>query len=441
MNGKEHGRKENWDRFIPNRSAMDFDFAHHAITEALIEARQGKKKEALIMLSPSQEAYREGLAEALDLNRTRILAFRNKPQPPPLYNHFASSSPLQQPLKPLRRIPKSWKRLLEAPDILNDSYLNLLDWGSHNVLAIALDHTLYLWDATTGSVSELVTIEEEKGPITSISWSPDASYIAVGLNNSQVQLWDSSSNRKVTTLKHVHNSGVGSLAWNNHILTTGAMDGKIVNTDVRIKSSRVVGTYRGHTGEICGLKWSDSGMQLASGGNDNVVHVWDHRSAARRSTTTTHTWLHRLEQHTSAVRALAWYPFPSSLLATGGGGGDGTIKFWNTQTGACLNSVNTGSQVCCLLWSKKERELLSSHENHLALWRYPSLVKMAELTGHTSRVLYMAQSPDSCTVASAAGDQTLRLWDVFGIPETAKKPVKKAARHEPFSHEIISRIH
>ena len=260
-----------------------------------------------------------------------------------------------------------------------------------------------------------MTIEEAKGPITSIIWSPDAYYLALGLNNSQVQLWDSSSNTKIKTFKGLHHSGVGSLAWNNNILTTGGMDGKIVNSDVRIRP--VVATYRGHSGEVCGLKWSASGKQLASGGSDNVVHVWD---AARSSTTTTQ-WLHRLEEHTCAVKALAWCPFQSSLLATGGGGGDGSIKFWNTHTGACVNSVHTGSQVCALFWSKKERELLSSHGNHLALLNYPSFLKIAELTGHTSSVLYMAQSPDGCTVASAAGDQTLRFWDVFGMPETAKK--------------------
>ncbi|CAH8387099.1 unnamed protein product [Eruca vesicaria subsp. sativa] len=58
---------------------------------------------------------------------------------------------------------------------------------------------------------------------------------------------------------------------------------------------------------------------------------------------------------------------------------------------------------------------------------------MAELTRHTSRVLYMAQSPDGCTVASAAGDETLRFWDVFESPETVKKADRKAA-HEPFSY-------
>lgn len=168
------------------------------------------------------------------------------------------------------------------------------------------------------------------------------------------------------------------------------MDGKIINNDVRVRE-HIVETYRGHQQEVCGLKWSASGQQLASGGNDNLLFIWDRSMASSNSPT---QWLHRLEDHTAAVKALAWCPFQGNLLASGGGGGDQCIKFWNTHTGACLNSVNTGSQVCSLLWSKHERELLSSHgftQNQLTLWKYPSMVKMAELTGHTSRVLFMAQ--------------------------------------------------
>jgi WD40 repeat protein len=61
-------------------------------------------------------------------------------------------------------------------------------------------------------------------------------------------------------------------------------------------------------------------------------------------------------------------------------------------------------QVCALQWSPHERELLSSHgfsQNQLCLWKYPSMAKVAELTGHTARVLHMAVSPDGTTVASA----------------------------------------
>ncbi|KAG6605663.1 Cell division cycle 20.1, cofactor of APC complex, partial [Cucurbita argyrosperma subsp. sororia] len=419
---KKHSR-ENLDRFIPNRSAMDFDYAHYMVTDG----RKGKENPSIC--SPSREAYQKRLAETLNMNRTRILAFRNKPPAPVelIPKEFFSSGSNDKPVKARRHIPQTSERTLDAPDLVDDYYLNLLDWGSANVLAIALGNTVYLWNANDGSTSELVTVDDEVGPITSVNWAPDGRHIEFLLGDEFLQL---------RTLRGGHRMRVGSLAWNNHILTTGGMDGKIINNDVRIRD-HIVETYRGHDQEVCGLKWSLSGQQLASGGNDNVLHIWDRSMASSNSAT---QWLHRLEDHTSAVKALAWCPFQSNLLATGGGASDRTIKFWNTHTGACLNSVDTGSQVCALLWNKNERELLSSHgfsQNQLTLWKYPSMVKMGELTGHTSRVLFMAQSPDGCTVASAAADETLRFWNVFGAPEVAK-PAAKSYNAEPFAH--INRI-
>ncbi|RWV96540.1 hypothetical protein BHE74_00011018 [Ensete ventricosum] len=446
-------------RFIPDRSAMDMDVAYYLLTQTR------KEKENAVPGSPSKEAYRKLLAENLLKNRTRILAFHSKPPAPsrPFFEEADAVSPHHaKPAKQRRYIPQSADRTLDAPDIVDDYYLNLLDWGSGNVLSIALGNTVYLWDASDGSTSELVTVDDDAGPVTSVSWAPDGRHIAVGLNSSDVRLWDSTSGRSLRTLRGVHGSRVGSLAWNNNILSTGGMDGKIVNNDVRVRS-HVVQTYRGHQQEVCGLKWSGSGQQLASGGNDNLVHIWDLSMASANPPPGQSQWFHRFDDHMAAVKALAWCPFQSNLLASGGGGGDRCIKFWNTHTGACLNSVDTGSQVCSLLWNKNERELLSSHgftQNQLTLWKYPSMVRIAELTGHTSRVLFMAQvwiaddgsgsevccddrvgslmvllklqSPDGCTVASAAGDETLRFWNVFGTPEAAK-PAAKSASAGPFS--------
>lgn len=55
------------DRFIPNRSAMDFDYAHYMLTEAA-----KKDKENPAASSPSREAYRKQHEEKLNMHRIRF---------------------------------------------------------------------------------------------------------------------------------------------------------------------------------------------------------------------------------------------------------------------------------------------------------------------------------------------------------------------------------
>lgn len=49
----------------------------------------------------------------------------------------------------------------------------------------------------------------------------------------------------------------------------------------------------------------------------------------------------------------------------------------------------------------------------------------------------LLQSPDGYTVATAAADETLRIWNVFGDPKLAKKK-PSAERKDPFPN--IARI-
>ncbi len=88
-----------------------------------------------------------------------------------------------------------------------------------------------------------------------------------------------------------------------------------------------------------------------------------------------------------------------------------------------INAIETGSQVCNLVFSKNVNELVSTHgysDNAIVVWKYPSMKKVTTLTGHSMRVLYLANGEN---IVTGAGDETLRFWKVFppakeGVTET-----------------------
>ena len=53
--------------------------------------------------------------------------------------------------------------------------------------------------------------------------------------------------------------------------------------------------------------------------------------------------------------------------------------------------------------------MISDHHMHTWSPRYPAMTRVAELMGHTERVLQTCLSPDTYTLVSAGADETLRF--------------------------------
>ncbi|XP_041993254.1 cell division cycle 20.2, cofactor of APC complex-like [Salvia splendens] len=397
------------DRFIPNRSLMDLDQAHGALTNTTV-ARPTHTKSSI--------EYRKSLSN-LTLNAEgrpfQMLVFRGSPKSSrklsPMIDETRCCNNEALTCRPLRRFPKGEARILDAPRISHDYYLNVIDWGKTNLLAAALDRKLYLWNANTCKV-ELVSEASEGDYLASVNWSENGEVVAAGYSCSKINLYDAESLHLVRLLEG-QRGRVGSIAWNGHTLTCGSSTGAIINHDVRVRNSQVC-RVKVHKGEVSGLKWSAAGSMLASGANDTRVYLWD----ACKMSANHHVY--RFDHHCAAVKALAWCPHDYNVLASGGGLDDGNIKLWNTQKGTCTSSTETKSQICGLQWNRHHKELLSGHgygyecQNQLCLWKYPSMSRIGESANATSRVLHLTQSPDGLTVASAGEDEALRFWNVFG---------------------------
>ncbi|KAG9063613.1 ubiquitin-protein transferase activating protein [Linnemannia hyalina] len=295
----------------------------------------------------------------------------------------------------------------EAPSLDNreslvdDYYLNLLSWSCMNQLAIGLDKSVFVWNADREHVESLVTLKGNLDSVTLVSWADDGASLA-----SDVQVWDVETRTKLRTMSG-HAARVGVLAWDKQIVSSGCRDGSIWNHDVRVHNHKVA-ELSNHTNEVCGLTWRSDGMQLASGANDNIVNIWDARSTA-----------------------LAWCPWQLNLLASGGGTYDKQIHFWNSTSGARVNTLNAGSQVTSIIWAKEYKEFMSSHgypNNNLSVYSYPSMSKVVDIpAAHDSRVLHSAVSPDGQTVATVANDENLKFWKLFEKqPKDGKGSSKRA---------------
>ena len=328
-----------------------------------------------------------------------------------------------------RHVGKVPYKVLDAPALADDFYLNLLDWSSQNILVVGLGSDVYMWNAYTAKVTKLANVGTEDA-VTSVAWTQKGGHVAIGTDKGTVQIWDATQAKLVRTMTG-HTARVGSLSWAAHTLATGGRDKSICIRDVRAKTD-VEHRLVAHKQEVCGLKWSPDWSQLASGGNDNRLLLWSLASMnggngthnSNGDPTSNVVPLMKFTQHTAAIKALAWSPHRAGLLASGGGTSDKCIRFFNTNTGLMEQVIDTGSQVCQLEWSPYLSELVSCHgysTNSVTLWRYPDMNKIATLSGHTTRVLYMAISPDGQSIVTGAGDETLRFWYVFPPTENTNQ--------------------
>jgi cell division cycle 20, cofactor of APC complex len=416
---------KNSDRFIASRSGIDLS---DTPSTGNYESSTGND-EFTAVAEGKRDVYASNLSTTLlgveDLSNSRVLSYQDKAPAPTgdtvaNLNILYSTTQAKQVQKKqnvklvARQLPTRPTRVLDAPNLLDDYYLNLVSWSDTNWLAIVLGQTVYLWNAGSGDITELVSFDDDNlEQVTSVAWVQSGGvHLAIGTSSGKTQLWDVAQGKKLRAMDG-HSDRVGALAWNRHMISSGSRDASIIHHDVRV-ANHIIAKLETHQQEVCSLAWNPTSDVLASGGNDDLLCLWDVAQTQPK---------YRFMEHRAAVKALAWSPHEPNLLASGAGTGDRTINLWNATTGALLNSVDTGSQVCSLVWNPFEKELLSSHgfpRNHLSLWKYPSMSKIKDFEAHDNRVLYTAVGPTG-EVMSASTDETLAFWDIF-TPLAQPKP-------------------
>lgn len=397
------------DRFMPmmNENAVE---NHETKTgteyaDLVIAATQGKENSKILSFN---QRPKTGLTSSLAPRKLMV---------------SASKSAAKASCK--RHVDKYPDRIMDAPNVVNDFYCNPIDWGEGDYLAVALGDECFVWSSCTGNITE-ITNGAEQGIITSVVWIDDTN-VAVANASGLVSIYCFETKKRIRSMPG-NAAQVGCMSTGRgdlpHILTTGSRSGEIINFDVR-KQNPIVSKFVKHEQEVTGLKWNPNGQYLASGGNDNTVNIWMNDIG-----TTEAQPLHSLTDHMASVKALAWCPWKHTLLASGGGTADKSVKLWNITNGAKALEFDTGCQVAGILWNQEYREIITAGgfpSNALSLWKYPKFALVKELEGHEERILCMTGSPCGQKVATVGAGEQLRIWDCWSSTKKAKVAAKPQA--------------
>ncbi|MFC1635422.1 hypothetical protein ACFL5Z_11320 [Planctomycetota bacterium] len=233
---------------------------------------------------------------------------------------------------------------------------NMVAWSPSDALIARPNNrrdALEILDSQSGQMLRALSGDSQK--ITSISWSPDGTFLAVGTVDGKAHLWDveSNSNKPFITLD-AHAGGVNGLAWRpeDRGLITAGEDGKIEIWEPR--SGTQTKSLQRSIGPIACLALSSNGQILASGTHDGTIRLWDAEvgqlvNILRNEPNDTQAKL-------SAFSAVAWSP-DGTLLASGDSGGN--IRIWALDSRQPTHSFGANcGPISSLAWSPDGRMLI-----------------------------------------------------------------------------------
>ena len=163
----------------------------------------------------------------------------------------------------------------------------VLDGLGESFISLRNRH-FYIWDVTRTD-APLLRQQGSNAPLTSVCWNPhDPDIVALGTVDRTIKVVDTrilqenAAGSVAWTSKMAHETAVKCIAWNPlvpHWLATGGEDGIIKIWDHRQTRGALL-SLQDHEGAVTGLSWSRAHCeQLVSSGVDCSTRVWNLRMA------------------------------------------------------------------------------------------------------------------------------------------------------------------
>ncbi|KAF9541955.1 WD40 repeat-like protein [Agrocybe pediades] len=240
--------------------------------------------------------------------------------------------------------------------------------------------------------------------VLSVAFSPDGKWLASGLNNGSVLLWNTESPSQTGKALRGHSHYVVSVAFSpdSKHLVSGSRDNTIRLWDVQ-KMEQVGDPWRGHSFFVHCVVFSPDGTKVVSASSDKTIRIWNPENGKEIAV---------LKGHENYVQSVAFSPDGLQIVS---GSSDKTVRIWNAlkyqQVGEPLEGHT--DWVRSVAYSPNGTHIASgSDDKTICIWNAETRKQVGKpLKGHSHWVFVVCFSPDGKLLASGSADQTLRIWN------------------------------
>jgi serine/threonine protein kinase len=270
------------------------------------------------------------------------------------------------------------------------------------------DQKVQVWDSMTGNSMFIYQSHPRQGrssslnwlrrptmtpAVTSITWSPDSTQIAIGSSDGTVQIWEAATGMNLLTYPgHAH--PIQTLTW--------SPSGKfLVSKDSWF--THVWDTNSGIKGfEFPGLALlSPDGTRIASTDSGYTVHVWNMFTRSKIFT---------FRGHTEGVKFLAWSPNGIGIASAS----NSLLLVSNTTVGANISSGHGLGEVDGIVWSPKGEHIAVAAPQYLYAVLLISNITFSNCPWipFSGRAYNMLWSPDGQRITFWNTSGYVQIWNI-----------------------------
>ncbi len=298
-----------------------------------------------------------------------------------------------------------------------------------NTLAVVSDIGVWILDAQTAKLQHLLAAHT--GIINSISFSSDGRSLAVGTENGEAQLWDTSTGEHKTTFtrqqylyfyRSVDNvflmpdGHTLAVIYSSRVDLWDIVTGQRKNTLQPVENDTTDDKVNNIPSMYMSLgghrnSFSADGKTVASDSGKDTFRFWDiaTRKEIRTLKAEPSGQYEELLSFSSDLRTLAIASYKKPGLNR-----IWEINLWdvNTQTQKKIIETDSFFAIPFLVFSPDGNLVASYVDKAIRIWDVNTGKEKKRFKGHKGIVSTVAFSPDNRTLVSASYDNTLRFWDV-----------------------------